>query len=96
MFKRIWGWITGASSYVWNFIKAAIKKEQERFIEEYYEFAEKVVKELEPTNMTGEEKRRAAFEAIKREVVKRGELVISYLINLLIELAVSKLKNLKR
>jgi hypothetical protein len=51
-----------------------------------------VVKQLAMTDLTNEEKREAAFDQIKEMLKAEGKEVGSSMINLLIELAVQKLK----
>jgi hypothetical protein len=51
-----------------------------------------VVSEMAKTDMTGEQKKEAAFNAIKAALMKEGIQVATHLINTTIETAVAKLK----
>ncbi len=53
-----------------------------------------IVSELSLSNLTNGEKREAAFERIQAEALGRGLVVKSSLINLVIEMAVLRLKDL--
>lgn len=64
-------------------------------IAECYDVAMKVVEELNASNLSNDAKRKEAFQRIKDEVFASGKEVKDSIINILIEFAVQKLKNMQ-
>lgn len=95
----MWNWLK-------NFFSKALRAFK-RFLKEVYtltvmiimaevkDLALETVKEIanEPSLITDEEKRNAAFERLKAKTVKRGKFVKTHLLNQLIEMAVTYWKN---
>jgi hypothetical protein len=75
-----------------SFIKEAFDDTMKVLIAEFKDFAVATVVELSKTDLTSEAKRAEAFKKIKDEAAKRGKTLSDSLINILIELAVSRLK----
>jgi Holliday junction resolvasome RuvABC DNA-binding subunit len=87
--KWIWNKISNA---FFSFVKEAVEKLTQKLIVELKDFASDLISELSLKDLTNTEKRNAAFKAIKEEAIKRGLGYRDSSINLLIELAVAKLK----
>jgi hypothetical protein len=62
-------------------------------IAELKDYAIDIVSRLMKMDMTNEQKRKEAFNAIKQEGILRGKTLSSSLINLIIELALQYVKN---
>lgn len=77
-----------------NFIKEVFNQEIKILIGEFKDFAIKVVTDLSKVDLENEMKRAEAFKAIKEEAIKRGKTLSDNMTNLLIEMAVARLKNL--
>jgi hypothetical protein len=86
-----WLWDKIRSAFV-NFIKDAVNQLTQKLIVELKDFAIKTVIELASSDLSSAEKRKEAFKKIKEEAIARGLEWKDSAINLLIELAVAKLK----
>jgi hypothetical protein len=76
-----------------SFIKDAFNQATKLLIGEFSEFATSTIATLAATDLTSEAKRLEAFKKIKEEAAARGKTLSDSIINLLIELAVAKFKN---
>ena len=76
-----------------SFIKDAFNQATKLLIGEFSAFAMSTITTLAAADLTSEAKRLEAFKKIKEEAVARGKTLSDSVINLLIELAVAKLKN---
>jgi len=93
----MWLWL----ERIWNkmlkifkaFIDAAIPVITQILIAEFKDFAINTVGTLQNTDLSNEEKRKTAFEAIKQEAISKGKDLSDSLINLLLELALQYIKN---
>ena len=75
-----------------SFIKDAFDQSTKLLIGEFSEFAVNVITELATSDLTSESKRAEAIKRIKLEAIARGKELSSSVTNLLIELAVARLK----
>lgn len=75
-----------------SFVDEAVDVVAKAFIAEFKDFAVSTVLKLASTDLSSADKRKAAFDAIKAEAKAKGKTVADNTINLLIELAVSKIK----
>ncbi len=75
------------------FIKDAFNQSTKLLIGEFSAFAMSTIATLAATDLTSEAKRLEAFKKIKEEAAARGKTLSDSIINLLIELAVAKFKN---
>jgi len=78
-----------------SFIRIVFTSSTQIIIGQLKDFAISVVILLNSRDLTNEEKRKEAFKQIKEEAIKRGLKVKDSIINLLIELAVQYVKNIK-
>ena len=76
-----------------EFIAAALPLAKQILVGQLSDFANKAVSELNVATITNEERRKQAFDKIKAYAIENGITARDSLINLLIELAVQKLKN---
>ena len=99
MFKKLWakikGFFVGVGSAVWEFIADAIPPAKEIIIVALKGTAVEIVATLNMEDLLNEEKRKIAFDKIKEVAEEKGIEVRDSVINLLIELAVSWLKEQK-
>jgi hypothetical protein len=75
------------------FIEAAIPTVTQAIVAELKDYAIDIVTRLATMNLSNEQKRKEAFNAIKQESIARGKTLSSSLINLIIELALQYVKN---
>jgi len=75
-----------------KFLIEAFNAEMKILIAEFKDFAVAAILELSKTDLTNEAKRAEAFKKIKDEAIRKGKNLPDSLINVLIELAVSKIK----
>lgn len=75
-----------------SFIKEAFNQEMKLIIGEFKDLAILIITELSVKDLTNEVKRAEAFKAIKEAAIAKGKELSDSMINVLIELAVSKLK----
>jgi len=75
-----------------SFVDEAVDAVGKAFIAEFKDFAVKAVADLSTSDLSSDEKRKAAFNKIKAEAIAKGKTVADSTVNLLIELAVSKIK----
>ena len=95
----MWNWIVG----LWNkavkvfkeFMAIALPIVSQIVIAELKDFAVDVVTSFDGTTLTNDEKRKAAFNAIKAEAISRGISVSTSLLNTLVELAVQYIRSLR-
>ena len=79
-------------SGLWSFLQPIIKVFLSEIGPILISTATAAVAEMSKTGMTGEQKKEAAFNAIKAALIKDGIKVASHIINTTIETAVAKLK----
>ena len=77
---------------VWTWLKPVIMAVINYASKEVLDLALTVVKELAATDLSSSEKRDAAFDKIKEMLLAQGKDLGDSMINLLIELAVQKIK----
>lgn len=75
-----------------SFIQEAFTDAMKILVAEFKDFAVITVTELSKTDLTSESKRTEAFKKIKEEAIRKGKTLPDSLINVLIELAILKLK----
>lgn len=85
-------WFTIIFSGLWTFLKPVLIVLLNDVKDEVLEFALETVTELSAKNLTSWEKRDQAFELIKGKLEEEGKEVADSSVNLLLEMAVSKLK----
>ena len=99
MFKKLWakikGFFVSVGAAVWEFIADAIPPAKEIIIDALKGTAVEIVATLNMEDLLNEEKRKIAFDKIKEVAEEKGIEVRDSVINLLIELAVSWLKEQK-
>lgn len=78
-----------------SFAKEVFTKEVQLLIGQFKDFAIIVVAKLSTTDLSSAAKREEAFKAIKEEAIKQGKTLSDSMINLLIELAYQRLKNVQ-
>ena len=88
----MWTTVTLLMSGVWKLLKPVLIMIAKEIKEESIELALEVVEELAKSDLSSEEKRLQAFNTIKIELQDSGEELADASINLLVELAVSKIK----
>ena len=78
----------------WSFLKVIFRGAVELVLAQLREMAIEIVKDIakNPSILTNEEKRKAAFERLKNDALDRGIAAKDSLINLAIELSVQFLK----
>jgi hypothetical protein len=76
-----------------QFIEDVFNAGTKVLIAELKDYAIDIVSRLMKMDMTNEQKRKEAFNAIKQEGILRGKTLSSSLINLIIELALQYVKN---
>jgi hypothetical protein len=89
IFKWLWEKISNAFI---AFVKEAVDKLTQKLIAELKDYAVEVVTELASTDLTNAQKRKEAFDKLVAEAKEKGLEYKDSAINLLIELAVAKLK----
>lgn len=87
-----WTTVTLLMSGVWKLLKPVFIMIVKEVKEEAIELAIEIVEELSKTDLSSEEKRLQAFNTIKIELQESGEELADSSINLILELAVAKLK----
>jgi hypothetical protein len=88
----MWTTIAVLMSGVWKLLKPVLIMIAKEIKEESIELALEIVEELSNTDLSSEQKRLQAFNTIKIELQDSGEELADASINLLVELAVSKIK----
>lgn len=88
----MWTTITLLMSGVWKLLKPVLIMIAKEIKEESIELALEIVEELAKSDLSSEEKRLQAFNTIKIELQDSGNELADASINLLVELAVSKLR----
>jgi hypothetical protein len=88
----MWTTIAVLMSGVWKLLKPVLIMIAKEIKEESIELALEIVEELAKSDLSSEEKRLQAFNTIKIELQDSGEELADASINLLVELAVSKIK----
>ena len=88
-FKSAWSKLLGLFK---TFINEALSDVQQIFIAEFKDIAATIIYELTQSDLSSGEKRTAAFNRIKQEVIKSGKDASDSLIYLLIELVYQKVK----
>jgi hypothetical protein len=88
----MWTTIAVLMSGVWKLLKPVLIMIAKEIKEESIELALEIVEELSNTDLSSEQKRLQAFNTIKIELQDSGEELADASINLLVELAVSKLR----
>jgi len=91
----MWDSIKVFFTQVWTWLKPIVKTLISLVSAEILDLVLDVVRELAATDLTNSEKRDAAFERIKEMLKEEGKDLGDSLINLLIELAVQKIKGEK-
>ncbi len=92
MFKVIRRFFNRLIRGLWSFLREVISGAEEIVLAELKDFALDIAKELEGKNITGKQKQQIAREYIAKEAIRRGLTIRDSLINLLIELAVARLR----
>jgi len=95
MFKSIWSAITGVFKKI-NFkdvLKRIFQSALVVLLDSVWDIALKVVQEVDSSDLTNSEKRQEAFNKIKEIVVAEGIEIKDSLIGLLLEIAVTFIKN---
>lgn len=95
----LWDWLKN----LWNalikkfneFIAEVFTQSTKLLIAQFSDFANKVIAELAVTDLTDASKRLEAFKRIKEYAISQGKQLSDSIINLLIELAVTRYKNLQ-
>lgn len=94
----MWNWLSNLFNSLrralWSFLKAIFQGAVELILSQLRELAIEIVKEIadDPTLLTDEEKRNAAFERLKSAALDKGIETRDSLISLAIELAVTYCK----
>jgi len=79
-------------SGLWTFLKPVLLVLLDEVKDDLLKLALNTVKSLKITDLTSAEKREVAFETIKASALETGQKLSDSTINLLIEMAVKKLK----
>lgn len=87
-----WSTITIIMSGLWTFLKPVLLALLSEVKDELLELALNTVKGLKDADLTSAEKREAAFEAIKANALETGQELSDSTVNLLLEMAVKKLR----
>lgn len=87
-----WSTITIVMSNLWVFLKPVLLMILNNVTAELIEFVTETVTGLKDTDLSSEEKRIAAFEAVKVKLADDGDSLTDSVIYLLIEIAVNKMK----
>ena len=95
IFKWIKRVFNSAIRKAWRFIKVVFPPATQIVISELKNFALRIINNLDYSDLENEEKRKQAFEMIKKEAKSRGIKIRESLINLLIEMCVAYLKGRK-
>jgi len=83
-------------SFIWTWIKPVLLVLITQVSKDVFKVAYDVVKAMSETDLTNKEKRDNAFEQISYYLTNEGKNITSSIINLVIELAVQKLKDQQR
>jgi hypothetical protein len=89
-FKALWNKFLNSC---WKFLAEALDQTTQLAIGQFASLATDIVKTLATTDMTNEAKKAEAFKQIKDSAMAKGAALSDSVANLLIELAVAKLKS---
>jgi hypothetical protein len=93
MFKGLLNWVKGLfTDSVKAFLNAVFTKARQEAVSALKDVAIRAVTEIQDTDMSNEEKRKAAFSKIKNYAVTRGIQAGDSTVNLVLEMAVSAIK----
>lgn len=87
-FKRIGGRLRK----LWSILKKVFNGALELFLAELMTFATETVKALANTDLSNDDKRKEAFNKIKNKAIGRGIYYKDNWVNILLEIAVAKIK----
>jgi hypothetical protein len=87
--KELWAKLVGIFK---SFLMDAFTQAEQIVLAELKDFAVVTVKNLMVSDLSSADKRKAAFEAIKAEALKRGKTMGDSLVNVLVELALQYVK----
>lgn len=90
----MWDAVKLWASKMWTILKPSVMVWLTAIGQRVLELAVEIVTELARTQLTNAEKRESAFNFIKEKLESEGKEVRSSLINLAIEIAVTKMKSL--
>lgn len=88
MLEKIKFMMSNIFTFLWPFIKQFINEEGKILLS----IAMEIVTQLASSNLSGAEKRSAAFDKIKNELISRNISMSTSIINSAIEAAVQKMK----
>jgi hypothetical protein len=91
----MWDAIKLYMSKIWTIIKPTVMAFLSQAGKQVLDIAMEIVTDLAKSDLSSDDKRKAAFDAIKDKLEAEGKVVGNSLINLAIELAVQRLKSLK-
>jgi len=95
----LWDWLKSLWSSLIKkfneFINEVFTQSTKLLIAQFSDFANQVIAELAVTDLTDASKRLEAFKRIKDYAISQGKQLSDSLVNLLIELAVTRYKNLQ-
>ena len=94
LWSIICGWFNRARQELWDLVHQIFTGVLEIMLANLKEIAMEVVMELAQTDLQNEEKRKIAFERIKEIATEKGIATKDSAINLMIELAVQKCKQI--
>jgi hypothetical protein len=83
-------------SFLWTWIKPILAILVANVTKDVLDLVYQIVVEMSQTDLTNSEKRKTAFEQISYYLQNRGVTIATSTLNLLIELAVAKMKSLTR
>lgn len=88
-FKALWLKLVGIFK---TFLMDAFTQAEQIVLAELKDFAVTTVQKLMSADLSSADKRKAAFDAIKAEALKRGKTLEDSLVNVLVELALQYVK----
>ena len=91
-FSRLWGSTFGSFKNVFNFLLPVLKSSAGKMIDAGLPIALSIVADLEKGQLPGPEKRSEAFIKLRDALFKEGYSAGTSILNLIIEMAVAKLK----
>jgi hypothetical protein len=91
-FKRLWAAIFGGLKNVLDFLLPVLKSQAGEMINVLLPVALEIVMGLAGGQLPSDEKRKAALEMLMSEASRRGLQVATSTLNLIIEMAVARLK----
>lgn len=91
----MWEAIKLYMSKIWAIIKPTVMAFLSQAGKQVLDLAMEIVTDLAKSDLSSDDKRKAAFDAIKTRLQEDGKVVGNSLINLAIELAVQRLKSLQ-